>query len=183
MSEWILPVELGVFHPMVTFLAWFPRAFWVIRKAYKGEQCCEKSLFVIVWFLKLEYSCLQCCISVCVSAVQCESAISILIASLLDLPPSPHPTQLGHHRALSWAPCAVGRPPLAVSFTHDIVWAPCAIRQAPISCLFYTRHCLYVSPNLPIHLALCLPPHVHMYIFYVFSAISALQIASSIPFF
>ena len=161
MSEWIWPVELGVFRPMVTFLLWFPRAFWVIRKAYKGGQCYERPLFVIVWFFKWEYSCLQWCISVC-----CTMWIShkyVHIPSLLDLPRSPHPTHLGHHRALSWAPCA--------------------IRQGPISCFFYTRHCIYVGPNLPIHLALRLPPHVHMFIFYVFISIFALQIASSIPFF
>ena len=59
----------------------------------------------------------------------------------LGPPPSPHPTHLGHHRALHWAPCA--------------------LRQVPISYLLYTRHCIHVSPNSSCP-PLTLPcPHVH----------------------
>ena len=54
-----------------------------------------------------------------------------------------HPTPLGHHRALSWAPCV--------------------IEQLPTSYLFYTRYCIYaraifqsVSPSPS---PLCL--HIH----------------------
>ena len=39
------------------------------------------------------------------------------ITSLLDLPPTPCPTHIGHHKALSWGPCT--------------------IRELPTSCLFY----------------------------------------------
>ena len=45
-----------------------------------------------------------------VSAVeQSESSICIHISPLswASLPSTPHPTPLGHHRALSWAPCAI----------------------------------------------------------------------------
>ena len=53
------------------------------------------------------------------------------IASLLHLPSLPGtPSPLGHHRAQSWAPCA--------------------IEQLPTSCLFYTWQCRYVKANLPI---------------------------------
>ena len=48
------------------------------------------------------------------------------IPSLVSLPPTPvpHATPLGHHRALSWAPCA--------------------IQQLPASYLFYTWQRIYV---------------------------------------
>ena len=58
------------------------------------------------------------------------------ILSVLDLPPQPHPTYLGHHRALNWVPCA--------------------IEQVPTSYLFYTHYCIYVNPNLLIRPTLLL---------------------------
>ena len=55
------------------------------------------------------------------------------IPLLLNLPsPAPCPGHLGHHRAPSWAPCA--------------------IQQVRTSYLFYTWQCTCVNPNLPIHL-------------------------------
>ena len=64
-----------------------------------------------------------------VSAVQqSESAIRIHIAppSWASLPPLPHSTPPGHHRALSWAPCVVRQLPLALYFMHGSVylWVP-----------------------------------------------------------
>ena len=41
------------------------------------------------------------------------------------------PSHLGHHRALSRAPCA--------------------LQQVLISYLFYTQQCIYVNPSLPVH--------------------------------
>ena len=41
------------------------------------------------------------------------------------------PSHLGHHRALSRVPCTR--------------------QQVLISYLFYTKWCIYVNPNLPIH--------------------------------
>ena len=35
---------------------------------------------------------------------------------LLSLPPSPHPTLLGYHRALNWTPCAIQQPPTSYLF-------------------------------------------------------------------
>ena len=83
----------------------------------------------------------------------------------LDSPPSvPSPCHpLGHHRASSWAPCA--------------------IQQIPTSALFYTQQCVYVSVNLLIRCtpfpALC----VDTSILYICVCIPALQIGSSVPFF
>ena len=76
---------------------------------------------------------LQCRVSFCCST-KYISYMYTYIPSLLDLPPAaprPHRTHLGHHRALSWAPCA--------------------IQQVPTSHLFYTWSCIYVHPNLPVH--------------------------------
>ena len=67
---------------------------------------------------------LQCCVSFC-----CTTWISYkyaYIISLLDLPPTP----LGHHWALSWAPCA--------------------IQRLPTSCLLHMWYCVYVRASLSI---------------------------------
>ena len=70
-----------------------------------------------------------------VSAVRWnESAIRIHTppSSWASLPlPAPHPTRLDHHRAPSWAPCAV--------------------QPLPTSCRFYTGRCVYVSATLSVH--------------------------------
>ena len=73
------------------------------------------------------------------------------------------PSHLGHHRALSRAPCA--------------------IQWVLISYLFYTQQCIYVNPSLPIY---CTPPSplgIHTFVLYVCVSISALQISLSVPFF
>ena len=86
------------------------------------------------------------------------------LPSLLGLPPPPHPPHLGHHRAPSWAPCA--------------------IQQVPTSYLFYTWWCIYVNPNLPVHPTLPFPaPRVHMSVLYACVSIPVPQIGSSVPFF
>ena len=81
---------------------------------------------------------LQCCVSFCCKT-KWISHMYTYIPSLLDLPPTPppHPTHLGHHRALSWAPCAT--------------------QQVPTSYLFYTRS-VYMS--IPIS-QFILPPTAH----------------------
>ena len=68
------------------------------------------------------------------------SCIDTYIPSLLNLPPSlpsppSHPSS--HHRAPSWAPCAV--------------------QQVPTCYLFYIRQCAYIEPHLPFILPLLLP--------------------------
>ena len=84
---------------------------------------------------------LQCCVSFYCTTEQ----ISYMYTYIAFLPPS-DPTPLGHHRALSWAPCA--------------------IQHLPTSSLFYTWSCIYVNAILPIHLTLPFPHCVHMSIFY-----------------
>ena len=81
---------------------------------------------------------------VLVSAVQLsESGICVHTSfpSWVSLPY--HPTHLGHHKARGWA-----------SF---------ALQQIPTNCLFYTRYCMFVNPNLPTRPTLpfgLLHPHV-----------------------
>ena len=57
---------------------------------------------------------LQCCITFCCTTVWI-SYKHMYIPSLLSLPaPAPHrahPSPLGHHRALSWAPCVIQQLP------------------------------------------------------------------------
>ena len=66
-----------------------------------------------------------------VSAVQ-QSAVSIHISSPSEPPshPHPHPTHRGHHRALSWVPCA--------------------IQLLPTGCLFPTWQSIHVNATLSI---------------------------------
>ena len=68
------------------------------------------------------------------------------ISSLLDLSPPPIPP-LCHHRAPSWAPCA--------------------IKQLPTSDPFYTWWYIYVDPNLSIHPTLIFPHCVHLSIIHI----------------
>ena len=73
--------------------------------------------------------------AVSVSAIQ-QSKPAIIIISLLSLPPLPHLTPQGHHRAPGWAPCV--------------------IQQLLISYLFYTWQRIYVdttSPFIPLFLS------------------------------
>ena len=84
---------------------------------------------------------LQCCVSFC-----CTTWISYkyaYIISLLDLPPTP----LGHHWALSWAPCA--------------------IQQLPTSCLLHMWYCVYVRASLSIRPTLSFPLWVHRSVLYM----------------
>ena len=51
-----------------------------------------------------------------------------------------------------------------------------------ISYLFYTQQCMYVSPNLPIHLIPSSPRGIHTFVLYICVSISALHIGSPVPF-
>ena len=79
---------------------------------------------------------LQCCVSFCCT-MKWISFMYTYIPSLLDLPLPPHPTPLDHHRAPSWASCA--------------------LQQVPTSYLFYTWVCICVDSNLPTHPILFFP--------------------------
>ena len=65
-----------------------------------------------------------------------------IISSLLGLLLFLYLTHLSHHRALSWAPCA--------------------IQQVPTSYLYYTWQYIYVNSNLPTHPALPSTPAMSM---------------------
>ena len=101
----------------------------------------EFKFYYFFWLGYLQYRVSFCCT---VSAVQwSESAIWVHIT-----PPSwtsLHPNPPGHHRTLSWAPCAV--------------------ENLPTSYLFHTQQCMHVDPNLSVHpvplfLTPSLCPHV-----------------------
>ena len=98
------------------------------------------------------------CNVVSVSAVQWrQSAICIHISHLswASLPPQPHPTHLGHHRALSWAPSTVQWFPLA----GNAWW------------------CVRASLSVPIHPSLP-SPTVSTCPFLTAASLSSLQIGS-----
>ena len=61
--------------------------------------------------------------------------VYIYIPTLLSLSPMcpPHPTPLGHHRALSWAPCGIPQLPTSY-FTHAAAAAAAAAKSLQ-SCL------------------------------------------------
>ena len=95
----------------------------------------------------LEYNCFTMLL---VSAVQwSESAICIHLSpcSWASFQHPPHLTPPGHHRTLSWAPCAVQQLPTSY-FTHD-----------------------HVCPNLTTHPIAIPSPHVHMSVLYVYVSI------------
>ena len=79
------------------------------------------------------------------------------IPFLLSLPPLPHPTHLGHHRAPGWAPRVM--------------------QQLLTSSLFYTRVCIYVNATFSIHPTLSFPHCVHKSLLYI--SIPSPQIGSS----
>ena len=116
------------------------------------------------YFFKFGYSCFTIMF---VSAIQwSESAIYIyiytFIPSLINLPPTRHPTPLCHHRALSFGPCTLQHVSTSNLFTHGSAHMSVLISQflPPLTCHW-----------------------VHRSISYVCVSIAALQKHSSIPFF
>ena len=99
--------------------------------------CCFFKL--LLYFLKLKCKQnLQCCVHFC-TAMWISSMYIYKNPSLLDLPPTMlHPTPLGHHGALSWAPSAVQHLP--------------------------TSYCLQGSVYMSLPLSKSTPPHGLMFI-------------------
>ena len=108
---------------------------------------------------------LQCCVRFCCTT-RCTTVwtgyMYTYIPSLLDLPLTPPSHPLGHHRAPSWAPCA--------------------IQHLPTSYLCYTWQCVYISATLSICPTLSFPLSVHKCILDVCVSLPALQIGSSVLF-
>ena len=91
-------------------------------------------LFFLLFFLYWNIIALPCCVSLC-STMKWISCMYTYNPSLFDS--SSHPTHLGHHRALSWAPCAAQQPPIS-SFSHGNVHASIPVSQfilTPAPCL------------------------------------------------
>ena len=83
-----------------------------------------------------------------ISAVQqCESAICIHISppSWTSLPPL-HPTPPGHHRTLSWAPCAIHQLPNSHLFYTQYTYASATLNssRSPFSCPPILSLCLHL---------------------------------------
>ena len=87
------------------WLSFQMHSFWIFLIFVYALGCVESYLQQILSCSMWEFFFFEDnCFIMLVSAVQQrESAISIQNPSLVSLPPS----ALGHHRALSWAPCAV----------------------------------------------------------------------------
>ena len=108
---------------------------WSKLFGYLQNQGWSKSWFLFRLFffqLVLNWGIIasQCCAGFCHTMRVCHKDTSI--PSVLSLPPTPpHPTLLGRHLSLSWAPCTV--------------------QQFPSSCLFshVLYLCQYYSFNLP----------------------------------
>ena len=85
------------------------------------------------------------------------------VPSLWNLPPTLPLNPLGHHRAPSWAPCAVSSFPLALCFTHDSVCMSVLLSEfIPPS---PSPHCVHMSV-LYVCVSLFLPcKSVHQYLF------------------
>ena len=73
--------------------------------------CCIPVIMINSFFFFLTFQCfnwsmiaLQCCVAFCCATVWISHKYTYLLP--LESPLHPHPSPLGHHRALSWAPCA-----------------------------------------------------------------------------
>ena len=75
----------------------------------------RRPLFICCWHTIA----LQCCVSFCLQWSKSAIGIHMSPFSLTSLTPAPHPTLLGHRRALNWTPWIYSRFPLAIYFTHS----------------------------------------------------------------
>ena len=82
----------------------------------------ETSLFLNWSIIALQYFFSFCCTTTWISFMY------TYIPSFLSLPPTPHPTPLGHHRAPSWDPCAIQQL-TTICFTHGSVYMSMRLSQ------------------------------------------------------
>ena len=129
---------------LISFRSWHELGLLLCRKIYnptKEELVLRYSSSFILGIFLLEYNCFIIFVSFS-STMKWISHMYTTSSPSWISPLLPNATSLGHHIALSRAPCAYSSFPLAIYFTHGS------------SC---------VSPNLPVCLTLLFPPcsHVH----------------------
>ena len=97
----------------VTACAFLLHGSWVSKG--REQKIPEFFFFLIYWSIVA----LQCRVTFC-STTKWIIHTYTHIPSLVDLPPHPHCTPLGHHKARSWSPCSMlySSFPLASYFTH-----------------------------------------------------------------
>ena len=127
-----------------------------------GERLCQ------LWYIYINYLFHPLCMHVkllicCISFFCTIKWISYIYTYPLPwTSPEPHPTHLGHQRALSWVPSS--------------------IQQVPTSCLH--MQCTCISSNLSIHPAVSLCPLVSTHLFSMSASLFLpCKIGSSVPFF
>ena len=121
-----------------------------------GERLCNS------WHIYINYLfhplCMHVKLLICCVSFFCTIKWIHCIYTHISLPswtsPQPHPTHLGHHRALSWVPSS--------------------IQQIPTSCFTHTVHIHQFQSPISSH-SLPLPAGVNSSVFYVCASIPALQ--------
>ena len=129
--------------------------FW-IKRTMVWSWCFFPHFVLFLSFLKnfnWRIIALQCCVGFCNTIQQHESAISIHISppSCTSPPSLPlHPTPLGCHRALGWAPCVIQQLPPAFYFTYVNVYVSMLLSQfvppSPSSVVSTNLFSIYMYP-------------------------------------
>ena len=132
----------------VQSLSWCGRA-WI--KTNDSPISTSGFTATVIFFFNWSVVAIQCHVGFCYTK-KWIFYMYTYVRSLLGMPLIPHPTPLGHHKALSWAPYAYSMLSLAVCFTHSIVHMPIPISQLNpthstttiFTCLFPTSVSLFL---------------------------------------